>query len=67
MTSFNEWHEGSVIEPASSSPPGAYETFDGAYGHTGTAAETAYLTRTAYWAAEFEQRRGAVQCPPTRH
>lgn len=58
VTSFNEWHEGSVIEPASSTPPaGGYQTFVGAYGRTGTAAETAYLDRTAYWAAEFEQRR----------
>ncbi|BCJ73889.1 hypothetical protein CS0771_34330 [Catellatospora sp. IY07-71] len=51
ITSFNEWHEGSVIEPASASPPGGfgYQTFSGAYGLTGTAAETAYLTRTKYW------------------
>ena len=62
VTSFNEWHEGSVIEPASSAPPGAYQTFSGAYGRTGAAAETAYLDRTAYWAAEFEERRGGV--PP---
>jgi hypothetical protein len=60
VTSFNEWHEGSVIEPASSTPPAGfgYETFEGAYGRTGAAAETAYLDRTAYWATEFEQRRG---------
>jgi hypothetical protein len=60
VTSFNEWHEGSVIEPASSAPPAGfgYQTFDGAYGRTGAAAETAYLDRTAYWAAEFEARRG---------
>ncbi len=35
-----------------------YQTFNGAYGRTGAAAETAYLDRTAYWAAEFEARRG---------
>jgi glycosyl hydrolase family 99/F5/8 type C domain-containing protein len=60
VTSFNEWHEGSVLEPARSNPPGGfgYETFDGAYGRTGADAETAYLDRTAYWAAEFEARRG---------
>ncbi|MGH3880155.1 MAG: glycoside hydrolase family 99 protein [Actinophytocola sp.] len=59
VTSFNEWHEGSVIEPAASSPPGGfgYQTFEGAYGTTGAAAETAYLDRTAYWSAEFEARR----------
>lgn len=59
VTSFNEWHEGSVIEPASSTPPAGfgYLTYEGAYGRTGTAAETAYLDRTAYWTGEFEQRR----------
>jgi hypothetical protein len=61
VTSFNEWHEGSVLEPARSNPPGGfgYETFVGAYGRTGADAETAYLDRTAYWAAEFEARRGS--------
>lgn len=55
VTSFNEWHEGSVIEPADSSPPAGqgYETFDGAYGRTGDDAETAYLDRTAYWVGRF--------------
>ncbi|MEU6126186.1 ThuA domain-containing protein [Streptomyces sp. NPDC047123] len=58
VTSFNEWHEGSSIEPADSSPPGGqgYQTFEGAYGKTGAAAETAYLDRTAYWADRFEDR-----------
>jgi hypothetical protein len=60
ITSFNEWHEGSTIEPARSSPPAGfgYQTYSGAYGQTGAAAETAYLTRTAFWAQEFERRRG---------
>jgi hypothetical protein len=60
VTSFNEWHEGSVIEPARSSPPAGfgYETYNGAYGRTGTSAETAYLDRTSFWANEFENRRG---------
>lgn len=54
VTSFNEWHEGSVIEPARSSPPSpAYETFAGAYGTSGAASETAYLDRTRYWAAQL--------------
>ncbi|WP_436763087.1 discoidin domain-containing protein [Streptosporangium sp. V21-05] len=60
ITSFNEWHEGSSIEPADSTPPAGfgYQTFEGAYGKTGAAAENAYLDRTKYWATEFETRRG---------
>ncbi|MEU8383141.1 discoidin domain-containing protein [Streptosporangium sp. NPDC048865] len=59
ITSFNEWHEGSSIEPADSTPPAGfgYQTFEGAYGRTGAAAENAYLDRTKYWATEFETRR----------
>jgi glucose/arabinose dehydrogenase/PKD repeat protein len=59
VTSFNEWHEGSTIEPARSTPPAGhgYLSYEGAYGRTGAAAETAYLDRTAYWTAEFENRR----------
>ncbi|MDG6109666.1 hypothetical protein Daura_25885 [Dactylosporangium aurantiacum] len=55
ITSFNEWHEGSSIEPASSTPPAGqgYLTYSGAYGLTGAAAETAYLTRTRYWVDRF--------------
>ncbi len=55
VTSFNEWHEGSTIEPARSAPPGGhgYLTYQGAYGQTGAAAETAYLDRTRYWVGRF--------------
>ena len=53
ITSFNEWHEGTQIEPAA--PAGRhgryrYLSYDGAWGLHGPAAETAYLVRTAYWA-----------------
>ncbi|RKR86272.1 glucose/arabinose dehydrogenase [Micromonospora pisi] len=71
ITSFNEWHEGSTLEPARSTPPAGfnYQTFSGAYGRTGASAETAYLDRTAYWAAEFERRRagtgGGLVAQPT--
>ncbi|MER7493040.1 hypothetical protein ABT033_10505 [Streptomyces pharetrae] len=60
MASSNEWHEGSSIEPADSTPPAGhgYRTYDGAYGRTGTAAGTAYLDRTAYWAARFPAPAG---------
>jgi hypothetical protein len=47
ITSFNEWGEGTQIEPAS--VHGGYASYDGAWGTTGTAASFAYLNRTAYW------------------
>jgi glycoprotein endo-alpha-1,2-mannosidase len=48
ITSYNEWHEGTQIEPARSGRSG-YESYEGAWGLSGTAAETAYLDRTAFW------------------
>ena len=56
IVSYNEWHEGTAIEPAQPYASGArqYLSFDGAYGTTGRAASYAYLQRTAYWVASFE-------------
>jgi glycoprotein endo-alpha-1,2-mannosidase len=34
---------------------------EGAYGRTGRRAETAYLDRTARWAARFEAARAAAR------
>ncbi|MFC4014235.1 ThuA domain-containing protein [Nonomuraea purpurea] len=52
ITSFNEWHEGSVLEPAVARS--GYQSFEGAYGKTGAAAQTAYLDRTRYWVERFQ-------------
>jgi len=51
ITSFNEWGEGTQIEPAAAKP--GYLSYDGSWGLWGTAAQTAYLTRTAYWTSRF--------------
>ena len=51
VTSYNEWGEGTQIEPAAARP--GYRGYDGAWGLSGIAAQNAYLTRTAYWAARF--------------
>jgi hypothetical protein len=62
ISSYNEWHEGTQIEPATASPPGhgMYQTYDGAYGRHGRAAQRAYLERTAYWARRFHARRACA-------
>jgi hypothetical protein len=51
VTSYNEWGEGTQIEPAQARL--GYASYDGAWGLSGAAAQTAYLTRTAYWAARY--------------
>jgi hypothetical protein len=51
ITSFNEWGEGTQIEPAQAKP--GYLSYNGSWGLTGAAAQMAYLTRTAYWTARF--------------
>jgi glycoprotein endo-alpha-1,2-mannosidase len=53
ITSYNEWGEGTQIEPAGHGS--RYESYDGAYGLHGRAAERAYVKRTAYWTARLRR------------
>ncbi len=49
ITSYNEWNEGTQIEPASNLPRRGYATYVGTYGVRNPDAAFAYLARTAYW------------------
>jgi glycoprotein endo-alpha-1,2-mannosidase len=51
IASFNEWGEGTQIEPAATHR--GYPSYNGSWGLTGVAAQTAYLTRTLYWTTRF--------------
>ncbi len=55
VTTFNEWHEGTQIEPAQDFASGSreYQGYQGAYGAAGADAPVAYLRRTAHWVTVF--------------
>jgi Glycosyl hydrolase family 99 len=57
IISFNEWHEGTQIEPAVREPqyPERYYSYDRSYGKTGVEAQTSYLNRTERWIEVFRQ------------
>ncbi len=53
LTSFNEWHEGTQIEPAVPKQVGEYQYLDYAPHDA-----TWYQDRTAHWVAQYEQING---------
>jgi hypothetical protein len=55
IVSFDEWHEGTQIEPARDFTAGArtYTGYEGAFGVSAGDAPEAYLARTTYWVNKY--------------
>jgi hypothetical protein len=52
ITSYNEWHEGTQIEPSTEAGV-RYLSYDGSWGLLGKAAQRAYVDRTAWWVGRY--------------